>query len=194
MFRTIRKIGKKPAHSCPNVPVHRSDGQPCSSADEELECWHSHYDNALNHAAASPYPDLDSDAANVTPDTGIPDDSPTMGEVRRAIQKLKNGRAAGPDGIQPELLKYAELPTSAALHELFAQVWKTGRVPAEWREGIIVSLYKGRGPRTACGTGQSLCCQCLVKYLHTSYSTGSNLCSLLIEDHSSRDLPGAAPQ
>jgi len=49
-----------------------------------------------------------------------------MGEARRAIQKLKNGRAAEPDGIQPELLKYAELPTSIALHELFAQIWKTG--------------------------------------------------------------------
>jgi len=77
---------------------------------------------------------------------------PNNGEVRRAIQKLKNGRAVGPDGIQPELLKYAELPTSTALHELFAHLWKTGRVPAEWRATIIVSLYKGKGPRTACGS------------------------------------------
>jgi len=34
----------------------------------------------------------------------IPDDATIMGEVRRAIQKLENGRAAGPDRIQPELL------------------------------------------------------------------------------------------
>ena len=33
-----------------------------------------------------------------------------------------------------------------------AQVWKTGKVPSEWREGIIVSLYKGKGPRTSCGS------------------------------------------
>jgi len=129
VFRTVRQIGKKPTHSCPNVPVHLSDGQPCSSADKELECWCSHYDNALNHAPANPCPDLDSDAANATPDTGIPDDAPTLGEVQRAIQKLKNGRAAGPDGIQPELMKCAELPTRTALHELFARVWKQVECP-----------------------------------------------------------------
>ena len=50
----------------------------------------------------------------------IPDDAPIMGEARCAIEKLKNGRAAGPDGIQPELLKCAELPTRTALHELIA--------------------------------------------------------------------------
>jgi len=107
------------------------------------------YDTALNHAPASPCPDLDSAASNATPDA---DDGPTLGEVRRAIQKLKNGRAGGPDGIQPELLKYAEIPTSTALHDLFAQVWRTGRVPSEWCEGIVVSLYKGKGPRTSCGS------------------------------------------
>jgi len=70
---------------------------------------------------------------------------PTLDEVLRAIWKLKNGRAAGSDGIQPELLKYAEEPVSISLHTLFTRVWKTGLVPAEWHEGIIVSLYKGKG-------------------------------------------------
>ena len=66
------------------------------------------------------------------------------------MRKLRNGRAPGPDGIQPELLKYAEAPVSSALHALFCQVWKTGKVAAEWREGIIVSLNKGKGLRTSC--------------------------------------------
>ena len=76
---------------------------------------------------------------------------PTLDEVLRAIWKLKNGRAAGSDGIQPELLKYAEEPVSISLHTLFTRVWKTGLVPAEWHEGIIVSLYKGKGPHINCG-------------------------------------------
>jgi len=41
-------------------------------------------------------------------------------------------------------------PVSRALHTLFIQVWRSGRVPSEWRDGIIASLYKGKGPKTKC--------------------------------------------
>jgi len=37
-----------------------------------------------------------------------------------------------------------EKPVSEALHKVITNVWSTGRVPAEWKEGIIVSLYKGQ--------------------------------------------------
>ena len=63
---------------------------------------------------------------------------------------MKNGKASGPDGITPELLKAAEGPVSEALGKLFARVWSIGRVPAEWKEGIIVPLYKGNGAHTEC--------------------------------------------
>jgi len=63
---------------------------------------------------------------------------------------MRNGRASGPDGISPELLKCALGPVSQALHTLFIQVWRSGRVPSEWRDGIIISLYKGKGPKTKC--------------------------------------------
>ena len=72
-----------------------------------------------------------------------------------AIARLKNGRAAGPDGIPPELLKCATGPIAAALHSLILMVWREGKVPAEWRDGIITALYKGKGSkRTAVTTVQ----------------------------------------
>ena len=64
-------------------------------------------------------------------------DAPTLAEVRAAVKKLKNGRAAGNDGIPPEFLKCALEPVSTALHRLFLLVWKTGKVPSDWRDGII---------------------------------------------------------
>ena len=84
--------------------------------EETLECWRSHYQNALNHPPATQCQSLDSDAARAVPDPTISDDAPTLGEVRRATRKLRNGRADGSDGIQPELLKYAEEPVSVSLH------------------------------------------------------------------------------
>jgi len=63
---------------------------------------------------------------------------------------LKNVHAAGSDGIPPELLKCALGLVSRTLHTLFIQVWRSGIVPADWQEGIIITLYKGKGPRTLC--------------------------------------------
>ena len=103
-----------------------------------------HYQSALSYPSPHRNTHLDNLASVATTDTDIPTDAPTLSEVVHAICRLKNGKAAGPDGITPELLKFAEEPVSLALHTLFTLVWLTGKVTAEWKEGIIVSLYKGR--------------------------------------------------
>jgi len=41
---------------------------------------------------------LDSDAAHAVPDPAVSEDTLTLGEVRHAIRKLRNGCAAGSDG------------------------------------------------------------------------------------------------
>lgn len=37
-----------------------------------------------------------------------------------------------------------------AVNELFDVEWSTGKVPADWKEGIFVLLYKGKGSRCVC--------------------------------------------
>ena len=89
--------------------------------------------------AANLCSELNDLTAAATPDTYVAEDAPTLEEIIRAVRRLQNGRAAGSDKIAPELLKYAEAPISQALHDLFSTVWSSGKVPAEWKEGIIVS-------------------------------------------------------
>ena len=85
----------------------------------------------LNHPPATACPDLDRDVALASEATDVCSDAPSLQEVLDAIARLKNGRAAGPDGIPPELLKGAAGPVAAALHSLILIVWREGRVPAE---------------------------------------------------------------
>ena len=106
----------------------------------------------LNHQPATTNNLLENLAACATTDPETSTNAPTLIEVTRAIRRLKNGKAAGPDCITPELLKFAEKPVSTALYKLFNIVWASGKVPAEWKEGIIVSLYKGKGSHTDCGS------------------------------------------
>ena len=151
VFRAVRVISGKDTSSL-MTPVNKSDGSTCTGDEEILERWHEHYDQALNHPSGTACPELDAASLSSIPSPDICTDEPTFDEVMRAIKKLKNGRAAGSDEIPPELLKCALSHTTRALHSLFQRVWRCGRVPAEWKDGIIVSLYKNKGPKDECGS------------------------------------------
>jgi len=72
-------------------------------------------------------------------------------EVNRTepSKQLKNGKAAGIDEIQPELLKYGEsaVPYFTILCN---QIWQCHTIPTEWRNGIIITLPK-KGDLSECG-------------------------------------------
>ena len=41
-------------------------------------------------------------------------------------------------------------PVAHALHSIFLNVWRTGRILTDWKDGIIITLYKGKGPKSEC--------------------------------------------
>jgi hypothetical protein len=67
-------------------------------------------------------------------------DAITLGEVTMAIKRLKNGKSAGIDGIQAELLKHGGEETARKILQLCNRIWETGEVPRDWRDGIIIPL------------------------------------------------------
>jgi len=78
--------------------------------------------------------------------------APTIEEIRSSITRLKNGSASGIDGITPELLRHSIGPISVGLQTLFSKIWTSGRVPADWRDSIIIPLYKGKGSKADCSS------------------------------------------
>jgi len=136
----------------PTSHINDASGRPCTTEDSTLQRWTEYYNKALNHPPAPECQELSDLADSAMLNQDISDDAPTLSEVRTAILKLRNGRADGCDGIPPELLKCAVDPVSTTLHLLFTKVQRSGRVPADWRDGIIVSLYKGKGPKSDCSS------------------------------------------
>ena len=139
-YRAIKTMQGGPQKEARTSFISRADGTPCRTTEEMLPRWREHYDTMLNHGAATPCADLDIESSTAIPAPDIASDAPALEEVRLAIRKLKNGRAAGFDRICPELLKCAEESVSNALHVLFQRVWRSGRVPVEWKDGVSVSL------------------------------------------------------
>ena len=72
----------------------------------------------------------------------------TIEEVKGS-KKLKNNKAAGADGIHPELIKYGGNELLNRMCELVRQIWEEERIPEEWKETIIVPIHK-RGDKDGC--------------------------------------------
>jgi len=62
--------------------------------------------------------------ANEGPLLNINVNPPSKAEIERALKQLKNGKAAGPDGIPLEALKVDSKTTKAMLYPLFLQIWE----------------------------------------------------------------------
>ena len=151
-YRAIKILsGPGKLRSC-EVPINDSAGFPCKSEDSILKQWAEHYEKALNHPSPPHCQELSDTADRTPPDSNVKEDPPTLTKVKAAIQKLHNGRAAGSDNLPDELLKCAIDPVSKALHNLFHRVWQSSRVPSEWKDGMVVSLYKGKGSRSECSS------------------------------------------
>ena len=73
-----------------------------------------------------------------------------------AIKKMKCRKTAGPSGIVTEILKASGSVGLEVLAHLMKSITAEGVVPADWRDSIIVNLYKGKGDALDRGNYRSL--------------------------------------
>ena len=57
-----------------------------------------------------------------------------MEELRKAVKRLKNGKAGWFDGILAELLKYGGEVVINWLFEVLTEVWREKKVPKDWKK------------------------------------------------------------
>lgn len=63
-------------------------------------------------------------------------------EIERSIKGLKKNKAMEVDGVKNEVWKVSEGKITEKLEEVLRRVWKGEFFPEEWREGIVVPIYK----------------------------------------------------
>ncbi|VFQ71548.1 unnamed protein product [Cuscuta campestris] len=71
-------------------------------------------------------------------------------EVVRALRGMRSGKALGPDEILVEFWKHAGRGGWVWLTKLFNVIFRTARMPDEWRESLLVPLFKGKGDIQSC--------------------------------------------
>ena len=62
--------------------------------------------------------------------------------MKKAIQRLKSGKAAGVDGVMAEMLKAAEQEITPFLTKFFNVLFSSSQFPSERTKAIITPLHK----------------------------------------------------
>lgn len=138
------------------VDGKRVTGEKC------LEAWKAHFSSLLNRPPAAGEP-LRPDTL---PDYGIDVGLRTVAGASKATQQIKNGKAAGEEGIQPESLKTLPSSTVTALTTVYKSIWDTEAIPEKWRTVVAIPMHKKgattnpanyRGTSMLCWTSSTSC-------------------------------------
>jgi hypothetical protein len=72
-----------------------------------------------------------------------------MDEIQRAVKSLKARKAAGEDGIPPELYKYGGETVISVLKDILDLIWTKESLPQAWYKAVIIPIFK-KGDQTDC--------------------------------------------
>ncbi|KAK3529130.1 hypothetical protein QTP70_016558 [Hemibagrus guttatus] len=71
-------------------------------------------------------------------------------EVRKALKRMKSGKAVDPDDIPVEVWKCLGEAAVEFLTSLFNRVLESERMPEEWRRSVLVPIFKNKGDVQSC--------------------------------------------
>lgn len=74
----------------------------------------------------------------------------TEDEVRRALRRMKMGKAVGPDDIPVEAWRCLGDMAIRFLTKLFNRILEGERMPEEWRKSVLVPIFKNKGDAQSC--------------------------------------------
>ena len=71
-------------------------------------------------------------------------------EVRENMNRMKNGKAVGPDDIPVEVWKCLGEIALEFLTKLYNRMMESERMPEEWRNSILIPIFKNKGDVQSC--------------------------------------------
>ena len=154
VYRMLSRLGGRPAHKtgqrCP-LPLLRSpEGDPIGSYQEQQRMWLQQFAKVEGGIPMS----RDSLAQMMPPSIGLPpdvvsiDDVPSVDQIANKVRAIRRGKAPGPDGILPDIIKAGAGPMVTHIAAITTKIALRGKEPNEWRGGRLVPLHKGKLPKS----------------------------------------------
>uniref|UniRef100_A0A0K8TJE5 Reverse transcriptase domain-containing protein n=3 Tax=Lygus hesperus TaxID=30085 RepID=A0A0K8TJE5_LYGHE len=158
-----RHVNKKRKGFAPESSMCKDEnGELLTDKQGVLRRWNRHFRQLLctdQHSGAEPARSQDRHELC---------EPPTVGEVGRALSRLKNNKAAGDDSISAEMIKAGGDELVARLHTLILRIWENEEIPADWENGTICVIHK-KGDPMECSNFRG------ITLLNVSYKILSNI-------------------
>ena len=122
--------------------------------------WKEHFDDLLNRESSVNESFLDKIQQREV--KWVMDERPTRTEVDKAIDSMNLGKAPGKDGIAAEMLRFGGEYIRTSVWEIICRFWDEGSVHQDWRDAIMMVLYKSKGKRDLCGNYRGIALLCVV--------------------------------
>ena len=144
VWRCIRDMqcGRRGLLPLKIVTICDEEGAPCLDIEAQHQHWNRHFATVLN--VANKFSANELELVRQRDRVESFDDLTTCEDVVIALDRIKNGKAAGSSGILPDMLKvgsnvagFMHMPT-----DLVHAVWKEHKLPKEWENIILIPIPK----------------------------------------------------
>ena len=122
-------------------PVRSTDGVLIKNKELILERWAEYLQNLLNKVHTTDPGFLDD--LPTLPVIPKLDDPPSFDEVEKAILSHKDNKAAGPDNIPAEVIKYGGCALHRRLHNFILDCWSAKCLLQQWKNATLF-LYTSK--------------------------------------------------
>lgn len=144
----MAKIRERKTRDVNQVKCIKDGADQLLVKDEEIKRrWREYFDDLFNG---------ENESSTIELDDSFDDTSRRFvrriqeSEVREALKRMKGGKAMGPDGIPIEAWRGFGDIAIVWLTKLFNLIFRSNKMPEEWRRSILVPIFKNKGDVQSC--------------------------------------------
>ena len=120
------------------------DGNVMTDEESVLRMWKEYYMGLVNEENERERREIDGERVNLEVE------SVSKEEVMENMQRMKNGKAVGPDDIPVEVWKCLGESALKFLTKLYNRTMESERMPEEWRDSVLIPIFKNKGDVQSC--------------------------------------------